>query len=353
MIRVLVVDDSVVMRSFLGRVVRSQPDMELAGVVSDPLRAIEHIRQDPPDVITLDVEMPRMNGLEFLRKLMAVKPLPVVMISSLTREGADATMQALELGALDFFPKPATLAEFTGVGPEIVEKIRAAAQARVAPRRKAHLPPRPQPVRAPVLARPRTLGPIIGIGASTGGVEALREMLTELPGDMPAILIAQHMLPGFTGAFSRRLDSLCAMEVKEAEHGEEVLQGVAYVAPGGRHLTLVRRAGGYVLRLTDEPPLNRHRPSVDMLFRSMVEAAGPQAIALLLTGMGSDGAEGMLALRQAGARTIAQDEASSVVFGMPRQAAALGAAQEVLALGEMPRRLQELCGRDSRAQKVQ
>lgn len=346
MIKVLVIDDSAVMRSFLGRVVTSQPDMELAGVVSDPLFAIERIRQSTPDVITLDVEMPRMNGLDFLRKLMAAKPLPVVMISSLTREGADATVQALELGAVDFFAKPASLEQLQEAGDEIAEKIRAAAQARVS-RRLRHVsrPPPPAAPRPAFPRRPAGLGTVIAIGASTGGVEALREIVARLPGDMPAILIAQHMLPGFTGAFARRLDAICETSVKEAEDGEDALQGVAYVAPGGKHLLLARRAGGYVVRVTDDPPLNRHRPSVDALFRSVAQAAGVHAIGVILTGMGADGSQALLELRMAGGRTIAQDEASSVVFGMPRQAIALGAAQEVLPLCEMSARLGELCGR--------
>lgn len=346
MIRVLVVDDSAVMRTFLGRVVAAQPDMELAGVVSDPVLAIERIRRNAPDVITLDVEMPRMNGLDFLRQLMAARPLPVVMISSLTRQGADATIRALELGAVDFFAKPASLEEFYGAAPEIAEKIRSAAQARVFRRHRVSAA---QPAAAPRLAglaRPGASGIIIGIGASTGGVEGLRVMLTELPCDMPPILIAQHMLPGFTGAFARRLDAVCEMSVREAEDGEQALAGVAYVAPGGRHLLLARQRAAYVLRVTDDPPLNRHRPSVDVLFRSMAETAGARAVAVILTGMGSDGAQAMLDLRRAGAKTLAQDEASSVVFGMPRQAIALGAAQEVLALGDMPRRLKELCGHE-------
>lgn len=348
MIKVLVIDDSVVMRSFLGRLVGSQPDMQLAGVVSDPVLAIDHIRQEAPDVITLDVEMPRMNGLDFLRKLMAVRPVPVVMISSLTRDGAEATVRALELGAVDFFPKPASLAEFHGVGPEIAEKIRAAAQARVT-RRRPSAPRRAAPSARPAVAgRLRTLGTVIGIGASTGGVEALGAMLPQLPGDMPSILIAQHMLPGFTAAFARRLDAICEMAVKEAEHGEELLQGVAYVAPGGKHLVLARQRTGYALQLTDDPPINRHRPSVEALFRSMADAAGPHAIALMLTGMGGDGAQAMADLRRLGSTTIAQDEASSVVFGMPRQAIALGGACEVLPLGAMARRLQELCGKEPR-----
>jgi len=344
MIKVLVIDDSAVMRSFLGRVVEAQPDMELAAVVSDPVFAIERIRQNAPDVITLDVEMPRMNGLDFLRKLMAARPLPVVMISSLTRDGADATMRALELGAVDFFAKPASLEEFADVGDLIAEKIRAAAQAHVWPRRRTVHHERPAGVRPAALGRSSGLGTVIGIGASTGGVEALREILCELPADMPPILVAQHMLPGFTAAFARRLDAICEISVKEAEDGEDVLQGVAYVAPGGRHLLLARRRLSYVLRVTEDAPVNRHRPSVDALFRSMAEAAASRAIGVILTGMGADGAEGLLGLRRAGARTVAQDEASSVVFGMPRQAIALGGAEEVLALGDMPARLKVLCG---------
>jgi len=341
MIKVLVIDDSAVMRAFLGRVIGAQPDMELAGVVPDPLLAIERVRRFTPDVITLDVEMPGMNGLDFLRKLMAVRPLPVIMISSLTRQGAETTFRALELGAVDFFPKPASFEELDGVGLDIAEKIRAAAQARVVPKRSAAAGERAAP-RPQSLARPAALGTIIGIGASTGGVEALRCILTEFPDEMPPILIAQHMLPGFTDTFARRLDAICEITVKQAEDGEPPRQGVAYVAPGGRHLMLTRRASGYVLRLTDDPPVNRHRPSVDTLFRSMSEAAGEHAIGVMLTGMGADGADAMLGLRRTGAHTIAQDEASCIVFGMPRQAIEIGAAEEVLALGDVARRLREL-----------
>jgi two-component system chemotaxis response regulator CheB len=345
MIRVLVVDDSAVMRSFLAGVIASQPDMEVAAVVSDAVLAIDRIRQQAPDVITLDVEMPRMNGLDFLRSLMTVRPLPVVMISSLTREGADATMRALEFGAVDFVPKPASAAEFEGVVPEIIEKIREAAQARVVRRHRSLAPldrtgAQPGPKLPPGAAV--ASGRIVGIGASTGGVEALREILPQLTAQMAPVLIAQHMLPGFTPAFARRLDSLCEIGVKEAQDGELLLGGCAYVAPGGRHMLLARRAGNYVLRLTDDAPVNRHRPSVDTLFRSMLINAGADVIALLLTGMGDDGAQALLELRQAGACTLAQDEATSVVFGMPRQAIELGAAQEVLPLPQIAPRLREL-----------
>jgi two-component system chemotaxis response regulator CheB len=341
MIRVLVVDDSAVMRSVLAGVIESQPDMQVAAVVSDPVLAIDRIRRQAPDVITLDVEMPRMNGLDFLRSLMTVRPLPVVMVSSLTREGADATMRALELGAVDFVPKPESASEFESVGPEIVEKIRAAAQARVVRRHRPRAEPEPARPKLPHGAAVAT-GRIVAIGASTGGVEALREILPQLTPDVAPVLIAQHMLPGFTPAFARRLDSICEITVKEAEDGEVPLAGCAYVAPGGRHLLLGRRAGSYVLRLTDDAPVNRHRPSVDTLFRSMLLAARADTIALLLTGMGDDGAHAMLDLQRAGACTIAQDEATSIVFGMPRQAIELGAAQEILPLSAIGPRLREL-----------
>ncbi|TFY96194.1 protein-glutamate methylesterase/protein-glutamine glutaminase [Ramlibacter humi] len=352
MIKVLVVDDSAVMRTFLAKVVGAQPDMELMGVASDPLLAIDRIRRAPPDVMTLDVEMPRMNGLDFLRKLMAVRPLPVVMVSSLTQQGAEATLRALELGAVDFFPKPSSIEELEATGPEIAEKIRAAAQARVGRRGWTPTPAMDSgfaPLHAPSVLRPAApsaaSGTIIGIGASTGGVEALRHILTALPADMPPIVIAQHMLPGFTQTFARRLDAICELHVKEAQDGQEALPGGVYVAPGGRHLVVQRSGnGGYRLRLSDEAPVNRHRPSVDTLFRSLAEAAGEKCIALILTGMGADGAEAMVTLRRAGAMTLAQDEASCIVFGMPRQAIAMGGAQEVVGLGEVAERLRELAG---------
>ena len=344
MIRVLIVDDSAVMRAFLSRVVSAQPDMEVVAVASDPVVAIEQIRLKSPDVMTLDVEMPRMNGLDFLRKLMAVRPLPVIMISSLTRQGAEITMQALELGAVDFVQKPADVGQFEASANDIADKIRAANSARVVRYR-----PRPVGPLAPAVGTPRqyTPGPavldrVIAIGASTGGVEAVREILAALPTDMPPILIAQHMPAGYTETFARRLDSICQIGVKQAEDGEPALNGVAYIAPGGRHLTLVRLRTSYSLRITDDPPVNRHRPSVDSLFRTVARAALGRAIGVMLTGMGADGAEAMLDLSNAGAYTLAQDEASCIVFGMPRKAIAMGGVREVVPLGHMARRLIEL-----------
>jgi two-component system chemotaxis response regulator CheB len=337
MIRVLVVDDSAVMRAFMSRLVASQPDMELAGIVPDPVLAIERVRASAPDVLTLDVEMPRMNGLDFLRRLMAVRPMPVVMISSLTRQGAEVTLQALELGAVDFFCKPASFRDLEEVGRDIAAKIRAAAKARVGARA---FPRAIAPV--PSFARPRS-GLVIGMGASTGGVEALRCILERLPGDMPPILVAQHMLPGFTETFARRLDSVCSLHVRHASDGEALEPGVVHIAEGGRHLLLAGRPGGYRVRVSDDAPHNRHRPSIDLLFQSLAERAGEHAVGMLLTGMGSDGAQGLLAIRKAGGKTLAQDEATSVVFGMPRQAIAAGAVQQVAPLHLLAARLQDAC----------
>jgi two-component system, chemotaxis family, protein-glutamate methylesterase/glutaminase len=342
MIKVLIIDDSAVMRAFLSGVVNAQPDMNVVAVAADPVVAIEQIRLLAPDVITLDVEMPRMNGIEFLGKLMVMRPLPVIMISSRTRRGADVTMQALELGAVDFVEKPADLSQFEASANEIADKIRAANSARVVQRR----PPNAVPPAAPVRRAP---GPpavdrVIAIGASTGGVEALRVVLAELPAGIPPVLIAQHMPAGYTELFARRLDSICRIDVKQAEDGESAFNGVAYIAPGGRHLSLVRGSCGYSLRVTDEPPVNRHRPSVDRLFRSVAHVALGRAIGVMLTGMGADGAEAMLDLRNAGAYTIAQDEPSCVVFGMPRQAISVGAVREIMPLGQIGRRLIELSG---------
>jgi two-component system chemotaxis response regulator CheB len=347
MIRVLVVDDSAVMRAFLGRVVAAQPDMELLGASPDPVLAIERIRRSAPDVITLDVEMPRMNGLDFLRNLMAVRPLPVIMISSLTREGAETTLRALELGAVDFFPKPANFDGLEATAQEIADKIRAAASARIVRRRPAsiRLPAAAAAKASPPLTQPTAPAAqqrVIGIGASTGGVEALRDVLAPLPAHMPPILIAQHMPPGFTDTFARRLDTLCRMHVKQAEDNEVVRTGVAYIAPGGRHMVLARRGAGYCLRVTEDPPVNRHRPSVDTLFRSIARSAGNHAVGVMLTGMGGDGADAMLEMSQSGAWTIAQDEASCVVFGMPRQAIAAGGVREIAPLAEIAGRLEAL-----------
>jgi two-component system chemotaxis response regulator CheB len=342
-IKVLVVDDSAVMRGIMGRIIDSQPDMKLVGVASDPVVAMERLRTCNPDVIALDVEMPRMNGLEFLSRLMQSRPLPVVMVSSLTERGADTTLRALELGAVDFMAKP----QLTGgegleaYAEQVTEKLRAAAAARVT-RRPGKSEPAPAQRR---FARPASrveTNRVIVIGASTGGVEALRTVLTPLPSSMPPILIAQHMPAGFTASFARRLDASCEIRVKEGEDAEPLLPGHAYIAPGGMHLTLGGRARELHAQLSSEPPVNRHRPSVDVLFRSAAHAAGARSIGVMLSGMGADGAEAMLELRRSGAYNLAQDEASCVVFGMPKQAIAQNAVHEVLPLADIARRLVEL-----------
>jgi two-component system chemotaxis response regulator CheB len=337
MIRVLVVDDSAVMRGMMTSIINAQSDMTVAAVASDPVLAMERVRISPPDVITLDVEMPRMDGLEFLRRLMQSRPLPVVMVSSLTARGADTTLRALELGAVDFVAKPhlATPEILEAYAEEVAQKVRAAAAARVEPAA-------PHVRRAPLAAGRLVANKLIVIGASTGGVEALREVLVPLPASMPPLLVAQHMPAGFTRSFARRLDSLCEIEVKEAEDREPVRPGCAYIAPGGVHLTAAANGRGLEVRLSLDPPVNRHRPSVDLLFRSAAQAAPGRCIGVMLSGMGADGARAMRELRESGAHNIAQDAASCVVFGMPKQAIAENAVHEVLPLGEIARRLVEL-----------
>jgi len=342
-IKVLVGDDSAVMRGIMSRIIESQPDMKVAAVASDPVVAIERLRSVQPDVITLDVEMPLMDGLAFLAKLMHWRPLPVVMVSSLTARGAETTLRALELGAVDFMTKPelGAGASLDAYAEQVVEKLRAAAAARVT-RRVTASASAPQPRRLARPATPLAFDRVIAIGASTGGVEALRAVLAPLPSNMPPIVIAQHMPAGFTRSFAQRLDANCEMRVKEGEDGEPLHGGHAYIAPGGMHLMLARKGGGLLTRLSAEPPVNRHRPSVEVLFRSVAEAAGERAIGLMLSGMGADGADAMLELRQRGARNLAQDEASCVVFGMPKQAIARGGVHEVLPLDAIARRLVEL-----------
>jgi len=317
--------------------------MTVVGTAADPLVARDLIKATNPDVLTLDVEMPRMDGLEFLEKLMRLRPMPVVMVSSLTERGSEIALRALELGAIDFVTKPRLgvrdgLIQYTEL---ITGKIRTAASARLLPsRRGAPHKPEAQETHEPMLRNPLlSTEKLIIIGASTGGTEAIREVLQPLPPDCPAVLIAQHMPGGFTRSFAQRLDGLCRISVKEAEQGERVLPGHAYIAPGGFHLSLGRSGTHYVAQINQESPVNRHRPSIDVLFDSVARHAGKNAIGMILTGMGKDGAEGLLRMRQAGAYTLAQDEATCVVFGMPREAITLGAVDEVAPLGEISRRV--------------
>jgi two-component system chemotaxis response regulator CheB len=348
-IKVLCVDDSALIRDLLSEIINSQPDMEVVAVAPDPLVARDLIKQHNPDVLTLDVEMPRMDGLDFLERLMRLRPMPVLMVSSLTQAGSEITLRALELGALDFVAKP-SLGIRSGMleyANDIAEKIRAAAKSRPRQARQAQAAPR-EALKAPLVSSEK----LIIIGASTGGTEAIRAVLEPLPANSPAILITQHMPGGFTRSFAERLNRLCNITVKEASDGERVLPGHAYIAPGDAHLKLARSGANYVARLDDGPPVNRHRPSVDVLFHSAATQAGRNAIGVILTGMGKDGAAGLLEMRQAGSATLAQDEASCVVFGMPREAIALGGAVEVIGLDEIPERLMALVAASGRAQRV-
>ena len=335
-ISVIVVDDSALMRKLLSEIINSQQDMQAIGAAADPLAAREMIRTLNPDVLTLDVEMPKMDGLEFLERLMRLRPMPVVMVSSLTERGSEATLRALELGAIDYVSKPKIdiVHGIQAYAAEITEKIRTAAAAR--PRAR----PGTAPVRGthtlPALAnRIISTEKLIIVGASTGGTEAIKEFLMDMPADCPGILITQHMPEAFTKSFAARLDGLCRISVKEAAHAERVLPGHAYVAPGHSHLLLRRSGANYMTQLSDAEPVNRHRPSVDVLFRSAAEHAGKNAVGVILTGMGKDGAQGMLAMKRAGAYNFAQDEASCVVFGMPKEAIAVGASDEILPLRDI------------------
>ena len=356
-IKVLCVDDSALVRSLMTEIINSQPDMHVCATAPDPLVARELIKLHNPDVLTLDVEMPRMDGLDFLEKLMRLRPMPVVMVSSLTERGNEITLRALELGAVDFVTKPKVGIRdgMLDYAEKLADKVRAASRARVkqvshVAQTQTHAAHKPAPhFNNPLVSTEK----LVIVGASTGGTEAIREVLVPLPPDAPAVLIAQHMPPGFTKSFAQRLNGLCRITVKEAEHGERVLPGHAYIAPGHAHLVLARSGANYVAHLSDAPPVNRHRPSVDVLFRSAAQHAGKNAIGVILTGMGRDGAAGLLDMQNAGAYTLAQDEASCVVFGMPREAIALGAADEIASLPEMSRRVMaRLSSMGDRVQRV-
>ena len=341
-IQVLIIDDSALIRKVLSEIINSQNDMQVIGAAPDPLVAREMIRNLNPDVLTLDVEMPKMDGLDFLERLMRLRPMPVVMVSTLTERGSDVTLRALELGAVDFVSKPkldiaSGMLDYT---QDITDKIRAAAIARVA-HRHANVATRDSAaLRQPALSiRMASTEKLIIIGASTGGTEAIKDVLVQLPPDSPGVMIAQHMPEGFTRSFADRLNNLCRITVKEAEHGERVLPGHAYVAPGHSHLLLKKSGANYVTELSQSEPVNRHRPSVDVLFRSAAKHAGANAIGVILTGMGKDGALGLREMRLAGAYTFAQDEASCVVFGMPKEAIAIEAVDEVVSINDMTRRV--------------
>lgn len=337
-IRVLVIDDSALIRRILSDMLQSAEDIEVIGTASDPFIAREKIKKLEPDVLTLDVEMPRMDGITFLRNLMRLRPMPVLMVSSLTEKNAEVTLEALELGAVDFVTKPKIdiargLQDYVD---ELVTKVRTAASARVQGLTvgddSGHAPARARTTMRPAL---KTTDKILAIGASTGGTEAIREVLQAMPIDCPGIVIAQHIPPGFSKAFAERMHQQTPLAVKETEDHDLVIPGHVFIAPGDRHLRLVRDGARYICRLDDGAPINRHRPSVDVLFESVLEAAGRNAAAALLTGMGKDGAAGLKALHDHGVPTIAQDEASSVVWGMPGEAVQLGAVDQILPLNRI------------------
>jgi len=336
-IKVLVVDDSALIRALLKEIIQADPELELVGQAPDAYVARDLIKQLNPDVLTLDVEMPRMDGLTFLEKLMHGRPMPVVMISSLTEQGSEATFRAMELGAVDFVAKPklGIREGMQAYAEEICYKIKAASLARLIPRSAKPVMPVDD---APRSGAPR---PIIGtekliaIGASTGGTEAIKDVLLGLPADSPGIVITQHMPPGFTRSFAERLNRMSRLTVVEAKGGERILPGHAFLAPGDKHLLVERSGANYVTRLSDAEPVRRHKPAVDPMFRSVAQCAGRNVIACLLTGMGKDGAQGMLEIRQAGGYTVAQNEATCVVYGMPREAVAIGGAEDILPLSEI------------------
>ena len=336
MVKVLIIDDSPLIRRLLSEILSQASDIEVVGCAEDPYQAREMIKLLNPDVLTLDVEMPKMDGISFLRNLMRLRPMPVVMISTLTQQGSPITLEALELGAVDFIAKPTVnvkqqMSQYAYV---VQQKVRVAAGARVRSFKKVSTVSEPLPSNAQFL-----LNKIIAIGASTGGTEAIKEVLIKMPTNCPAIVITQHIPPVFSTSFAQRMDRTCAINVKEAQHGDKLTTGWAYIAPGGLHLSIKKRGASLYCELDDSEPVNRHKPAVDVLFNSLLECGAKNIVAALLTGMGSDGAKGLLSIKQAGGYTIAQDEFSSVVWGMPKAAVDLGAAHEIVALDKVTQRL--------------
>jgi len=338
-VRVLVVDDSALIRQLISSLLSADPEIEVVGTAGDPLIARDRIKALNPDVVTLDVEMPNMDGITFLRKIMTLRPMPVIMISTLTQAGADVTLEALEIGAVDFIAKPSSDAAHAlpALAAELQAKVKAAARTRIRPRVAA---PAPAPKRARSV---RTNGRIIAIGASTGGVEALKVVLMHLPADCPPILVTQHMPPRFTAAFAQRLNRECPMTVTEATHNDVIESGHVYIAPGSHHLEIVKNGLEYRCSLSDGAAVTGHRPSVDVLFKSMARWVGRSAIGVILTGMGKDGADGMLEMRNAGARTIGQDEASSLIYGMPHVAFERGGVMRQCALSNIADAILDAC----------
>lgn len=339
-ITVLIVDDSALIRGMFREMLESEPDIVVLDTATDPIDAREKIKRLNPDVLTLDIEMPKMDGLSFLEKIMTLRPMPVIMASSLTQKGADATVRALEIGAFDYISKPAMHQTRDTIGAlkeALVTKVRAAAAANMGARARSAPAAQSAPLVVPFHPSHSNAHRLIAIGASTGGVEALREIFLRLPANAPPIVVTQHMPESFTKSFAARLNTLSAVTVSEAAQHERLKQGHAYIAPGGAcHLKIVKLGSEYVCKLEDSPPVSSHKPSVDVLFHSVAEAAGAHAIGVILTGMGKDGAAGLKAMRERGAYTIGQNQASCVVYGMPNVAAKLGATQIELPLADIP-----------------
>jgi two-component system chemotaxis response regulator CheB len=349
-VQVMIVDDSAVVRQALSDVLKSDPGIDVMCAVADPLLAMERMKTRWPQVIVLDVEMPRMDGLTFLRKIMAERPTPVVICSTLTEAGAATTLEALSAGAVSIVTKPKLgLRRFIeDASADLVNAVKAASLANVSRLRPA-VRPEPQLAVIPKFTADAVLAPsgakamqqtterIVAVGTSTGGTQALEQVLTRMPRVSPGVAIVQHMPEKFTAAFADRLNSLCEIEVREAKHGDRLLPGLALIAPGGKHMMLKRSGAYYYMDVIDGPLVNRHRPSVDVLFRSAAKCAGANVLGVIMTGMGDDGARGLKEMRDAGASTVAQDEASCVVFGMPKEAIRMGGAQRVLPLNELPR----------------
>ena len=351
-IRVLIVDDSAVVRQTMSEILSSDPQIEVMSTAGDPFIAAERIRDEIPDVITLDVEMPRMDGITFLQKIMSQHPIPVVMCSSLTEKGSETALKALEYGAVEIIQKPrmGTKGFLEESRVRICDAVKAASQARVRKFSGASRAVAPKLTADVIMEKPKshammqTTEKVVVVGASTGGTEALRVFLESLPADSPGIVIVQHMPEGFTRAFSQRLDGLCRISVKEAADNDTVVRGRALIAPGNHHLLLKRSGARYYVEVKDGPLVSRHRPSVDVLFRSAARYAGKNAVGVIMTGMGDDGAHGMLEMKEAGAVNIAQDEASCIVFGMPNEAIKLGGVDHIRPLEAISREVIRLCG---------
>jgi len=343
-IKVLVVDDSAVVRKVFKEELSRERDIEVVGTAPDPYVARDKIVNLKPDVVTLDIEMPRMDGLTFLRKLMAYYPLPVIIVSSLTREGSKLAMDALSLGALEVISKPSGAYSVGEMSLQLADKIRAVASVRVKTKKDGQENVQEKPIQAML----KTTNKMIAIGASTGGTEALKVVLTAMPPNAPGILVVQHMPAQFTASFAERLNELCALTVREAGDGDSLVNGLALIAPGNFHMLLRRSGARYYVEVKKGPMVHHQRPSVDVLLHSVAGQAGSNAVGAVLTGMGADGAAGLLKMREAGARTVAQDEKSCVVFGMPREAMRLGAAEKVVPLDRMAKSLLDLVSDDSR-----